>query len=390
MCCDVGQVKRIDVLPDGVLLDIFDIYLNRSKGEGGQRRMEAWISLVHVCRQWRSVVFQSPRRLNLELYCTSKTPAKDNLDIWPAFPLIICGDMTYKGTDNIVAALGQSNRVCQANLDFRGSQLEEVLALMQVPFPELTRLDMELMSWPERVIPDSFLGGSAPRLRTFKLNGFAFPGLPTLLLSATHLVRLSLFNIPRSGHIAPEAMVTALSALSRLRRLILHFLSFQCRPDRESRNLPPPRRSILPSLCEFDFTGDADYLEELVARIDTPQLNKMDISFCDQDDFFDCPRLAQFIDHASALRALDNLHVQVDENTASIELRSNTYYRIGPYDLRISISCVDYDWKYASIEEVCNSIFQHLTTVKAPLFDVDDQYSELDSEDDAVDTEGTL
>jgi hypothetical protein len=44
--------------------------------------VEEWQSLVHVCRRWRSLVLGSPRRLNLRLYCTPETPAKDTLDVW--------------------------------------------------------------------------------------------------------------------------------------------------------------------------------------------------------------------------------------------------------------------------------------------------------------------
>ena len=98
---------------------------------------------------------------------------------------------------------------------------------MQVPFPELTVL--QLFSEPEAeaetpVIPDSFLGGSAPRLQVFNLTCTPYPGLPKLLLSATHLVNLSLYGIPHSGYISPEAMVALLPVLSSLETLSLGFL----------------------------------------------------------------------------------------------------------------------------------------------------------------------
>ncbi len=181
--CDVGQVKRI-VLPDDVLLEIFDFYVMHLE-YAGKKGTEEWQSLVHVCRRWRSLVLGSPRRLNLELYCTPNTPTRDTLDVWPALPLIVRGDYGLRsGTDNIIAALGQSNRVCQVILwGITKRQLEEVLASMQVPFPELT--DLQLLSYDETLsailVPDSFLGGSAPRLRVFGLRGIPFPGLPKLL-----------------------------------------------------------------------------------------------------------------------------------------------------------------------------------------------------------------
>ena len=102
-------MKRIYVLPDDVPLEIFDVL--------GITGMEAWQSLVHVCRRWRNLVFVSPRRLNLHLLCTLKTPVKDTLDVWPALPLIVTGTMALtSGMDNIIAALGQSIRVCQVSL----------------------------------------------------------------------------------------------------------------------------------------------------------------------------------------------------------------------------------------------------------------------------------
>jgi hypothetical protein len=106
--------------------------------------------------------------------------------------------------------------------DVTNSQLEEVLAAMQQPFPALTDLaiwcrnDGLLEDEMRPVVPESFLGGSAPRLQHLELNRVPFPGLPKLLLSATGLVTLSIWGIPHSGYISPEAMVRCLSTLTRL------------------------------------------------------------------------------------------------------------------------------------------------------------------------------
>ncbi len=128
---------------------------------------------------------------------------------------------------------------------------------MQVPFPELT----DLLLRPELLymtinIPDSFLGGSAPRLQRLELNGFPFPGLPKQLLSATHLVELWLSDISHSWYISPEAMVALLSVLSSLRTLFLRFRYPNFRPGWENQSLPPPKHStILPALQQFYFKG---------------------------------------------------------------------------------------------------------------------------------------
>jgi len=161
--------------------------------------------------------------------CTPETPVRHTLDVWPALPLLIRGNMTSSSDmDNIVIALGQTNRVCQVSLsDLVGRQLEYVLAAMQVPlpFPELKLLQLLLYDEMQPVIPNSFLGGSAPHLQIFELMGIPFPGLPKLILSATHLVDLYLSDIPHSGYISPEAMATLLSVLSSLKTLTFQFLS---------------------------------------------------------------------------------------------------------------------------------------------------------------------
>ena len=78
------------MLPDDVLLEIFDIYYEPEAIFIVQKEgLEMWITLAQVCRRWRRVVFQSPRRLKLRLVCTPNTPVRDTLDTWPPFPLII-------------------------------------------------------------------------------------------------------------------------------------------------------------------------------------------------------------------------------------------------------------------------------------------------------------
>ncbi len=276
---------RIDVLPDDVLLEIFDfcVYVNYGRYLPSKRKIEAWQSLVHVCRRWRCLVFGSPRRLNLKVVCK---PVRDTLDVWPTLPLLIEENMQYSlGADDIFVALGQSNRVCQVAISrLEDRDLEKVSAAMQVPFPELTDLRLNSYSKTAPVIPDSFLGGSTPYLRHLELHGIPFPGLPKLLSSTTHLVHLYLDYIPHSGYFSPEAMVALLSVLSCLEELHLRFQSPQSRPDRVNRLPPPSKRSVIPALRDFVFQGVIEYLEDLVTFIDAPQLHHLVVYLFSQVD----------------------------------------------------------------------------------------------------------
>ena len=349
---------RIDVLPDDVLLETFDFCVDPLSER--KKDIEAWQSLVHVCRRWRSLVFGSPRRLNLRLSCTPKTPARNTLDVWPALPLLIGGDMSSSGADDIIVVLEQSNRVCQVNLwGLADRELEKVLGAMQVPFPELTKLQLFSGGETPPVVPDSFLGGSAPRLQYLELCGIPFPGLPKLLLSATHLLHLDISNISHSGYFSPEAMATLLSGLSSLKSLVLQFLS--C-PDWESRRPPPSERSVIPALEHFDFIGDIEYLEDLVTFIDAPRLVDFSVTFFDQTDFdanFDGPRLAQFIGRTPIL-ADCGVHLIFYTTSALVLLRSLRKES----ESAITISYGEPDRLLSSIAQVCNTCLPPLSMIE--------------------------
>src|SRR5258708_8808468 len=243
----------------------------------------------------------------MSLCCMAGTAMRRTLDVWPALPLIIMSDdIIDTPVDDLISVLDSehSNRICQINLYFHSlttSQIEKGRTAMQVPFPELTALTLTLgaLRSPSEtvpVVPDSFLGGSAPRLRLLTLVGIPFPGLQKLLLSATHLVELHLSSVPHSGYISPEEMVTCLSMLTSLERLSLYFESPQYSPDLESGPYapPPPTRSVLPTIMTLGFKGVSEYLEDLLARIDAPRLYRLWIIFFN-DIFFDTPQLIQFI-----------------------------------------------------------------------------------------------
>ncbi len=339
------------MLPEDVLLEIFDWLLN------GYTRFDqgsAWQELAHVCRKWRNVVFGSSHRLNLRLVCTDKKPVRKMLDIWPSFPIIISGFDTPNDGDNIVAALERNDRVCDIYLDLNkvsSSLWEKFMAEMQEPFPALRRLDLNAINEADEVSPidpDSFLGGSAPDLRHLSLRGIPFPGLPKLLSSATHLCTLRLRRIPHPGYISPEAMATCLSALTRLETISLEFQSPRSCPGRGRRHPPPPTRSVLPALTEFDFKGVSEYLDDLVARIDAPLLDRLDIGFFPQL-IFHTPRLAQFICRTPNLMAPDEAHLTFYRFKAELTLPL-TYG-----GLKSKFFCRQSDWQLSMLAQVCSS-----------------------------------
>ena len=320
--------------------------------------------------------FGSPRRLNLRLCYNASTPV--TLDVWPPLPSVIClrgYETSY--VDNTIAAFNHNDRICELNLYIPSSQImEKVLAAMQQPFPALTRLRLWFIDESSLVIPASFLGGSAPSLQTLSLNvNIPFSGLPDLLLSATHLICLCLYNVPHLEYISPEVMVTCLSVLTRLELLSIEFEPPRSHPNPGTRRSPPRTRILLPALTQLSFSGFSQYLEGLMARIDAPLLHYLQITFFHQLTFC-CPQLAEFIDRTPKFKGHDEARVEFSEEQVCITLQDGA--------LVLGITGSKSDWQLSSLAQVYGSSFPRafIRTVKRLYILKDDELSQLLWQDD--------
>jgi hypothetical protein len=293
------------------------------------------------------------------------TPVRETLDAWPPLPIVVWDNGNEKwGVDNMLAALEHNDRICQILFfEIQGAQLESVLEAMQKPFPELTKLQLDYGKYNDtRVqpasIPDSFLGGFAPRLQSLSLNNVLFRGLPKLLLSATYLVDLGLWKIPDSGYISPEALATCLSVLTRLESLHIGLQYFS---NRNRRRPAPQTRILVPGLTDLSFHGASEYLEDLVSRIDAPILSKLSVSFFLQL-IFDIPQLAQFICRTPRLKTHDEARVEFNNWRASVTLPQTLD---GNLNLGFSHSQGKSDWELSSLAQVCNSLSFHQNLIPA-------------------------
>jgi len=254
---------------------------------------------------------------------------------------------------------------------------------MQEPFPALTSLQLWSKDDDEvPVISDSFLGGSAPRLQYLDLNCLPYLGLPKLLMSATHFVTLHLLDIPHSGYISPKAMLTALSALTTLETFDLRFQSPRSRPDRGSRRPSPPTHSVLPTLKYFKFRGVSEYLEDLVAPVDAPILDRLHITFFHQL-IFDTPQLTQFISRTPHFRPQDEARVTFFNSAVVFTLPG-----IFDGELELGISCRQSDWQLSSLSQICGlSLPRGLMSSLEHLYTCEGQHSQLSWQDDVENSE---
>jgi hypothetical protein len=327
------RVVIIDPLPDDVFLEIFDLCLQPTEylvpTEYPVQCMRKWLILVHVCQRWRRIIFASPRRLDLYLSCVRGTPVRQNLVYWPLIlPLVIYYPRPFSSKlppgddDDIVAALTHADRIHRIEIYASSSLFRKVATVMQEPFPVLRRLeltwDQEDLPGPLPVLPHGFLGGSAPHLESLCLRGVSFPRLPKFLLSASNIFTLILGNILQS--IPPETMVAGLAVLTRLRTLAILFDSEISQPDQWRSRSNPPMSTILPALTLFHYQGYSEYLEDLLALIDTPLVDEFRIEYFLAD--IQVPQLSQFIGRTKNLNnaLFSRAHVTFYYDLVEVEL----------------------------------------------------------------------
>ena len=364
--CDVARVS-INILPDVALLEIFDFYIGGKDQyfDAEEQKIHTWLTLVHVCRKWRRIAFGSARRLGIRIWYKADLPLEEQLDIWPPLPIAIWADSgrSHYDDNNIIAALEHNYRVSRIELwDISCLEMENVLAAMHRPFPALTYLRLALdvhehfTVSPLPVIPDSFLGGSAPHLESLNLRYIPFLGLPKLLLSATRLVELFLPRIPHSAYFPPEVLVNCLSVLTRLEILDLGFDEYiPSRVDQNSRYPPSPIRIHLPVFNELLFRGASKYLDDLVACIDVPLLDTLKITFF-HEPMIDTPQLTQFIIRTPKFTTPFAARVVFSGWEVSVSMPlPQTDYSIAP--LKLGISGKRTDLQLSSLARVCGSSF---------------------------------
>ena len=370
----------IDVLPDNVLLDTFEFYLGKDNpdeiDEFDGHDYDGWQTLVHVCRRWRCIVFASPRSLDLKLYCTRERSANSEmLTIWPALPIVIDaqGIQSKEDVANIGVALRQHDRVCKinyCNMKFDDFMLKE-FAVIDEPFPALTSLVLaSAYAQNVPVLPDSFLGRSAPHLRLLGLYGIPYPSIGKLLSSATSIVRFALWRVPHSGYIAPETIVPLLSTFSGLESLTLGIRYPRSRIHRASRHPPPLTRVVFPSLTFLELGGEIEYLEDILSQIEAPMLTEIYFSIFNQV-VFDTPLLGHFILRSDTFMTSHTACVDFRRDLVGVTLLGQEMADNNKKAIWLNISCKALDWQLSAATQVLNSFVSYIPTLESLEIEID-------------------
>jgi hypothetical protein len=271
------------------------------------------------------------------------------LDRWPALPIVVLyGEsptLVPEDEDDIVAALKHSDRVSSIGLTITSSLLVKLFAIENA-FSELEELVLRSLDNVQLLLPSAFRWGS--RLRSLHLTRIAVPALPQLLSPSRGLVDLTLHEVPNVGYFSPDAFAKTLSGMTHLQSLSLHFISFPSRRD----NLDPPPQSgeriVLPALTHLSYRGISRYLDSLVARIDTPRLGDVDITFFSQPTL-DALQLGRFIERIEMQTPLSRANIQISAHAISILVANSSNSKT----LQLHMSCTRLDWQLSSIAQVC-------------------------------------
>jgi hypothetical protein len=351
------------------LFEIFDLCRKDHYNNLRPLPVWKWHILVHVCKRWRQLVLSSPHRLDLQILCTFGTPFREDLSIWPAFPIVL--DLYSPGfpftpndEDNAIAALEHSDRLCSISLYVTGSMWAKMATVLRKPFPLLKRITFFTVGLNVPTLPDVFLGGSVPRLQEFYLNGIPFPALPALLLTTSNLVNLTLSTIPPTGYISPETMVACLDVLPLLERFVIEFCETDPHPDQIRP--PPTTRSALPALTSFSFQGPFEYLEDFVTQVDGPQLDQIVIGYLNGPDDSQVAQLSEFINRSVSPESTPSGRAHV---TFHYECVAFTLYRRADYPgwdqrpFKTTISSDRLEWLIPDLADVLSQFSATFSTV---------------------------
>ena len=361
------------MLNDDVLLNIFFLYpqdideihpyVNSWYGWNKERW---WYKLVQICRRWRYLILSSPVRLGLHLVCTYGTPVAEMLAHSPPLPLIInYTDFDLHGSvedeEAILLALQDRDRVGRVGLGMPATKLLRPIAAMDGRFPVLEHLYMwhpshENMSL---TLPARF---EAPRLLMLSLNRVVLPVRSPLLTTTVGLVELELWNMPLLASFRPSDLVARLSSMPQLKRLSIAFKSPVPTRDVESRLLHAPIETpvTLPNLRQCFFQCGSAYSEGVLARIDTPLLEVLEIRFYNQLTFT-VTHLSRFIGRTESL-SFDAATLHFYRETVVLTMDGDEQNKTKKF--RVTIVCRHVDWQVSAAAQIFGALMPALSVVE--------------------------
>jgi hypothetical protein len=213
------------------------------------------------------------------------------------------------------------------------------------------------------VLPEKFW---APHLRQLSLHGIALPKGLALLSSTITLSTLSLTHIRDACYFPLGRLVTQLQALPHLEELSIGFAFPIPLPSSEGELLPVPTPPVtLPALRRLTFRGEDIYLDNLVAQIHTPLLERLSLTL----HFgltFTLENLNSFIHRNEGFGSCLISRVIFRKDGASMYFGEQ-----GIETLDLCVNCEPLDWQIDSATQVCIALGNITPAVEVLTLDLD-------------------
>ena len=268
--------------------------------------------------------------------------------------------MVRKDEDNIYLGLQQHHgRVRRVVLRAPSLSLSIWLELMNKVFPRLEVLSLLSTTAGETnlMLPETI---QAPGLRSLVLHGVGLQRGLTFLSSSITLSTIALTHIGASCYFHPGQLVTQLQSLPHLEELSIGFAIPIPLPSSQGKLLPVPIPPVtLPALRQLTFRGVDIYLDNLVAQINTPLLERFSLTLL-FDLTFTLVNLTEFIHRNKGFECLV-ARVTFNKDGASID--------IGRLNLRVN--CESLDWQIDSATQVCSTLRKVLSIIEELTVDLD-------------------
>jgi hypothetical protein len=312
---------------------------------------------VHICRKWRHIVFSSHQALQLQLFCTHRTPVLKTLECWPTLPIVV----EYRGSpaldtpapadddDDVMAALRHCHRVTSIDLSVTSS-LRDRFSAIKEQFSELEDLVLQSQDGLWMTLPSVFRWG--PRLHRLHLTRIAIPELTQLLTSSRNLVDIQLHEMPAIGYSLLTPFRKALSEMTQLQSLSLQFLPNPIYPEIVLATLS------LPTLTRLKYQGASEYLDNLVAGIDAPRLEVVEIKFSDEIKLH-TPNIGKFINQMGKQNSQHHAEILFSKHYVSITLTQPV-----PSCLPLKVLCRPSSPQLLFITQICHHISTSLLNVE--------------------------
>jgi hypothetical protein len=163
-------------------------------------------------------------------------------------------------------------------------------------------------------------------------------------------------------------LITQLQALPHLEELSISFAIPIPLPSSEGELLPAPVPPVtLPTLRRLTFRGVGIYLDNLVAQINSPLLERLSLTLL-FELAYTLVNLTEFIHRTEGFECLV---AQVVFNKDGASIDTDYHEQRGTGKLSLHVNCEPLDWQIDSAAQVCGALGKVLSTVEELILDLD-------------------